>query len=391
MRRRGATRAFVGLLIAASVVFSSVTAVSADPLSDAKAEATRLVRLKSQLRESGERLAEQLNGAQVDLEAVTQEVALAQVKVSSQEAEIAALGEQLTQFAVRSYMHGSSGESIVSLFADGLSSDSVQREGYASIVLGGSADATDALRAAREDSVKLRAALLSKQKRATDLTATVEQRKKDLAKSEADLLKLEQQNSAEMQRLIREAEEVVAAKELAAVAERIRRQSEEIRRNAASQLVTTAPRNVRGASSTTVLPGVKPSPTTAPKQPVVAPPPMVSGSAGRAVAAAWSQIGVPYRYATSNPGVSFDCSGLTMWVWGQAGVQIPRTSQQQYAGLPKVPLDSLQPGDLVFYYGDLHHVGIYIGGGQVIHAPYTGSRVESVPIRGSVFGAARPG
>ena len=98
----------------------------------------------------------------------------------------------------------------------------------------------------------------------------------------------------------------------------------------------------------------------------------VSGLSGVAINAAMSQLGVPYVYATSNPGVSFDCSGLTHYAWGQAGVYLPRNSRAQAAATPHVPIADAQPGDLLFYYSPISHVGIYLGGGQLVHAPDTG-------------------
>ena len=106
--------------------------------------------------------------------------------------------------------------------------------------------------------------------------------------------------------------------------------------------------------------------------------PAVSGKAGIAVSAAMGQLGVPYRFAGETPGVAFDCSGLTKWAWGQAGVYLPHQSAGQYASLPHVPKDQAQPGDLVFYYSPIGHVGIYIGGGQMVHAPQAGDVVSAV-------------
>lgn len=92
-----------------------------------------------------------------------------------------------------------------------------------------------------------------------------------------------------------------------------------------------------------------------------------------AVDAALTRLGYPYVYGAAGPG-AFDCSGLTSWAWAQAGVTIPRTSSGQ-AGLQYVPLDQLQPGDLVTYYSPVHHVALYIGNGQIIDAA-----TESKPI-----------
>ena len=104
-----------------------------------------------------------------------------------------------------------------------------------------------------------------------------------------------------------------------------------------------------------------------------------------------AQIGKPYRYAAVGPG-SFDCSGLTMFAWAAAGVRLPHSSAAQYAGLPHVSQDQLAPGDLVFYGHPIHHVGIYIGNGQYVHAPQTGDVVKvASAFRSDWAGAARPG
>ncbi|MFI8928328.1 NlpC/P60 family protein [Streptomyces sp. NPDC053474] len=99
-----------------------------------------------------------------------------------------------------------------------------------------------------------------------------------------------------------------------------------------------------------------------------------------AYAAAQSKIGSPYVYGASGPS-SFDCSGLTSWAYAQADVSIPRTSQAQAnAGTRIASQSDLKVGDLVIFYGDLHHVGFYAGNGQVLHAPRTGAvvRYESI-------------
>jgi peptidoglycan DL-endopeptidase CwlO len=103
---------------------------------------------------------------------------------------------------------------------------------------------------------------------------------------------------------------------------------------------------------------------------VVAPPPTHSGVANVAL----SQLNTPYVWAGAAPG-GFDCSGLVMWAYAQVGVSLPHSTYAQYGyGVP-VSRDQLQPGDLVFFDG-LGHVGIYIGGGQFVHAPHTGDVVK---------------
>ena len=124
--------------------------------------------------------------------------------------------------------------------------------------------------------------------------------------------------------------------------------------------------------------------------------PAPSAAAGEAIAAARTRLGLPYVWGATGPD-SFDCSGLTGWAYRQAGITLPRTSRQQYAALPHVPLDQLAPGDLVFYATDvsdpatIHHVGMYVGAGLLLYAPQTGSVVKIGPVGyGRIIGAVRP-
>ncbi|MFW6689934.1 NlpC/P60 family protein [Streptomyces sp. MAR4 CNX-425] len=101
-----------------------------------------------------------------------------------------------------------------------------------------------------------------------------------------------------------------------------------------------------------------------------------SSHGAAALSAAQSKLGAPYVYGATGPS-SFDCSGLTSWAFSQAGVSLPRISQDQANVGTRISSSSaLQPGDLVFFYSDLHHVGIYAGNGQIIHAPKPGASVR---------------
>jgi cell wall-associated NlpC family hydrolase len=113
-----------------------------------------------------------------------------------------------------------------------------------------------------------------------------------------------------------------------------------------------------------------------------------SGGAATAIAAARSKLGSPYVWAASGPS-AFDCSGLTMYAWGRAGRSLPHSSAMQMSSGRRVSVSALQPGDLVFYGSPVHHVALYVGGGQVIHAPQTGdvvryASVDMMPITGAV-------
>ncbi|MEU9153123.1 NlpC/P60 family protein [Streptomyces sp. NPDC048417] len=101
--------------------------------------------------------------------------------------------------------------------------------------------------------------------------------------------------------------------------------------------------------------------------------------AAAAVAAARAALGKPYVWGASGPS-GFDCSGLMQWSYAQAGIHLPRTSQEQRHAGHQVPLSQAQPGDLVVYRSDASHVGMYVGNGQVIHAPYPGAPVRYDPV-----------
>ena len=115
-----------------------------------------------------------------------------------------------------------------------------------------------------------------------------------------------------------------------------------------------------------------------------------SERAAAALSFAMAQIGKPYVWGGTGPG-GYDCSGLTYAAYRAAGISIPRTSQSQYYGLTKVALSDLQPGDLVFYYGGISHVGMYIGGGQIVHSPTFGQTVTIMGVYswGGPVGASR--
>src|SRR5262249_13146684 len=104
------------------------------------------------------------------------------------------------------------------------------------------------------------------------------------------------------------------------------------------------------------------------------PPPYVAGRAGIVVRYAYAQLGKPYAWAAAGPN-AFDCSGLTMAAWAAAGVYLPHNAAMQWSAMPHLARSSLQPGDLVFYSG-LNHVAVYVGNGQVIHAPTFGDYVR---------------
>ena len=116
-----------------------------------------------------------------------------------------------------------------------------------------------------------------------------------------------------------------------------------------------------------------------------------SGRAGAAVGYAMAQVGDAYVYGATGPS-AYDCSGLTMMAWAQAGVSLPHSSSAQMGSGTPVSQSALQPGDLVFYYSPVSHVGMYIGNGMIVHAANPGDGVTTAPVNSMPYsGAVRPG
>ena len=128
--------------------------------------------------------------------------------------------------------------------------------------------------------------------------------------------------------------------------------------------------------------------TTVPAGYTTPPPGSGSGQGYAALQAALSKIGSPYIWGATGPS-SFDCSGLTSWAFAQAGVHIPRSAEAQAGSGTPVSRADLQPGDLVFFYSPVSHVGIYAGNGMVVHAPTFGQSVKVAPMQYMPYNSAR--
>jgi cell wall-associated NlpC family hydrolase len=114
------------------------------------------------------------------------------------------------------------------------------------------------------------------------------------------------------------------------------------------------------------------------------------GPAGVAIRFAMAQLGKAYQWGAAGPG-TFDCSGLTMAAWRAAGVKLPHSSTMQWTRVAHVSRDQLQPGDLVFYYSNIHHVAMYLGDNKVVHAPTYGENVSIAPMDlAPIYGYGRP-
>jgi peptidoglycan DL-endopeptidase CwlO len=146
----------------------------------------------------------------------------------------------------------------------------------------------------------------------------------------------------------------------------------------------------RSRARTAAAAPAAPAATAAPAAPST-PTVQASGNAGAAVSYAMAQVGDAYVYGASGPS-AFDCSGLTSMAWAAAGVSLPHSSTAQYSSGPHIATSDLQPGDLVFYYSPISHVGMYIGNGMIVHAANPSSGVTTAPLNSMPYvGAVRPG
>lgn len=127
---------------------------------------------------------------------------------------------------------------------------------------------------------------------------------------------------------------------------------------------------------------VKRDPSALARLPVVG-----TGKAAQALRYAMTKLGKPYVWGAAGPN-AFDCSGLTMWAYKQVGINLPHYTGSQWNAGTRIPRSQLQPGDLVFFHSDLHHVGMYVGDGKFIHAPQTGDVVKISPLAGRPFAGA---
>ncbi len=215
------------------------------------------------------------------------------------------------------------------------------------------------------------AALGEKEKQLKSLTAAsdkkLDQAKKVLAKLTAD-----------QRRQLAEAEKKATAK---ANAEGRAATKSTAKANAESRAATKAPAKTNTESRAATKTSQDPIRSSA----------TGSSKGAKALAYAKAQLGEPYARSGAGPS-SWDCSGLTMMAWGSVGVSLPHSSRQQFSRGRPVSKSDLQLGDLVFFYSDIHHVGLYAGTGQVIHAPRPGKSVEYIKMSYMPYaGARRPG
>jgi cell wall-associated NlpC family hydrolase len=373
------SRAGLAVLVLLSILLAAVVPARADS-DDKKQQVQQIADRIEQLGDQAASLGQSINGAQLALQQADADVAASEQRLSELDATLGSVRASAAGFAVRSYVYADQMSGVSALVAGSSIADgSVQREGYSNIALGGTLSVADDLGALVEDAERERQTLADRKAARANAVKSLEANQQAAETALAKQRELLTKTKGELATLLaqerQQRAEAAARASQAAAAAAIARETK-----ARESAPAAAPGSDNGDSA-------RPR-TAAP----AAPAPATSSGAATAVRAALSQLGVPYRFATSQPGVSFDCSGLTMWAWAQAGVSMGHYTVTQYNQFPHVPLDQLQPGDLVFFYSDLGHNGMYIGNGQFVHAPRTGDVVKVSTLSGrNLVGAVRPG
>jgi peptidoglycan DL-endopeptidase CwlO len=405
---RLAIRSALAVAAVATLTFVGVVPVEASSSGDVKEQIERIADEIDRLKDKVDQYAEDYAVAMDNKSTLDAEVTEAEARVAAKQAEVDKVNADLANMAVEAFVGGGGGGTITTLLSGGQGpNDAVQREQFSDVAYNSGAETTNDYEQLVRELAAEQADLEDKRDQAAQLAeqiassqANAEQSIKDLNAKQADaesrygeLLAAEQR--AREEAAARAAQEQIARAQAAAAAAAARPASpgtsgsdgggrggggsDSGGSDAGSSDSGSSDSGGSGESSG----GGEVDPNAG----------AGGGTSlgGIAVSAARSQLGVPYKFAAEQPGVAFDCSGLTKYAWGQAGVYLPHQSRQQYASSPHVSLANLAPGDLIFYYSPISHVSMYIGGGQVVHAPATGDVVKISGLSGNAVGATRPG
>jgi cell wall-associated NlpC family hydrolase len=368
--RRAAVRRT--MLVAAATLTATATAfvtvlppASADEITDKKAQAAQVADKLDSLEAREMQLSAQAEKAKSDLAQAEADVADAEKRSADAEAELGQRQEQLRKFAVDAYVSGADAPGIDAILTSQID-DSAKVQGYVDITTGNRQDLIDQLQATRmkaqQEGEALQAARDGLEARHAQLSRSL-----DDAQSAVD----EQQSIKN--KLDGEVATLVSA--------------EQARKAQAAQAAaaSAAPRAAAPPAGASAAAGggprpASPAPAPAPAAPK-GPAPAVGNGAQYAIDAAMSKLGAPYVWAAAGPN-AFDCSGLTMWAWAHGGKSLSHYTGSQWAASTHISAGEAQPGDLVFFWGpgdggDPGHVGLYLGGGMMVHAPHTGSFVKT--------------
>lgn len=355
-------------------MLGATVSAGAQSVEDKRAQAEAIIAEIQRLDEEVGAAAERWNGANLELQSLTSELAQTRRHLGIARRTYRVSQERVAQRLRDLYINGSPDSTLeVLLGAQSLDAiitglDATQR------IASQDARITREARAARTRVAEREEQLTKARERQTQVVAAL------AAEKQAIEGKL-----AERQRLLASVKD-----EIARMQEAERRRQAELRRQAqlelerqrrAAEAASAAAEQAAAGTSSSDGDGLS---TPAPETPDYVPPPADASKGAQVVAIAMQYLGIPYVWGGASPSQGFDCSGLTMYVFAQVGVSLPHYAAAQYQmGVP-VSKDQLQPGDLVFFRG-LGHMGMYIGGGNFIHAPHTGDVVKISPLSDSYY------
>jgi cell wall-associated NlpC family hydrolase len=369
--RRLAAQALVSAMLLGTVgVVAVERPAAADSVDDAKRKVREMADQLEAAEAEADRLSEELRIAEDDKMQLEIGIAQTEADIAVKQTELGGLQTEMSDLAIEAFVGGGRGGSITGLLAPGGGpNESVQKQSLTEIALNVGFATSDELDSVITDLGQL-TEQLTKQKNKAE----------DLAESIIGLQEKTDQEISQYTELKAKAETELGS---ALAAERARRAAAAAAAARAQAAALVASRgngipNSPGEASKKVF-----DPSTIPS---------TSSRAAIAVAAAKSQVGVPYVKYMSKEGVGFDCSGLTMYAWKQAGVSLPHQSRAQFARGPQIPTEYIEPGDLVYFHSPISHVGIYIGGGMMVDAPGVGRNLRIAAVTWSkVVGVTRPG
>jgi cell wall-associated NlpC family hydrolase len=375
MNRRAIRLIPVALAFAAVLSMLAPPSATADEISDKQAQAAQL---DAQINAAEQKLGdmqEQINDAQVRLDEAKQQIQTADALVAAAQARTKQLRTEVAHRAAAVYTQSGSTGGVQVLDAQN-AQDLSTKQKYSSLAAQRDKSIVNQLARAKEQLAQRKAEAEQARQNAQQQHDAIESQYNQLNDGKAKLQTLQSQVKGEIAVLVQKAEEERLAREKAAA------------QAAFAQMVQQAQAAAANSGGGTSSGGdVVSGGGGGGGGGVGATPPPTSGGVSAVINYAYAQLGKPYCYGGAGPDC-FDCSGLSMMAWAQAGVYMPHGSYAQQAMFPAVSMDQLQPGDLVFWPS---HVGIYIGNGSVIHAPHTGTVVQITPIWDGTIGAARPG
>lgn len=310
--------ALVALVVLVATLIGVPAGAQADEIGDKRAQAEALAAKIKQLDHEVEKAAEEANGAQYELDQITQQIADTQTRVTAAEQQQGERQGELKAYAVAAYTRGTTSD-VAGASADSDATMFGQREGYLSAAAANRQQLVDQLRASQQDLKVTIGELNGAQAQATAKTKELQERKAQAQGAVDQENKLYAQAQGELQQALADAQRRQAEQEQAAAI---------ARQQAASRQSPRLPPPSGGGA------------------PSLGPAPAPNGGAAAAIAEAERQLGKPYVWAAAGPG-SFDCSGLTQWAWRAGGVSLPHYSGAQYSSTTHIPLSEIQPGDLI--------------------------------------------